>query len=122
MELTAASAAHDGPFYFSLFSFIQIYFCIIWGTMATLGVNADSTVVIIDSKLEFAPRLWFMFQFYGQIGEVKFLNGGFEKWAAEEHEITETVGEPTSVEEDERYVRNEAMIQSTKTFVENYVH
>ena len=45
-----------------------------------LGINADSTVVVYDTKYD-ATRLWWAFTYYGK-GDVRVLDGGIKAWKA----------------------------------------
>jgi thiosulfate/3-mercaptopyruvate sulfurtransferase len=50
--------------------------------MRTLGIGADTDVVIYDAKGLFsAPRAWWMFRVFGH-RSVKVLNGGLPAWLA----------------------------------------
>lgn len=47
-----------------------------------LGIGDEHTVVVYDDSGIYAPRLWWMFGYYGHRA-VKVLNGGWAKWVRE---------------------------------------
>ena len=60
--------------------------------METLGVGRDDRIVVYDnSPLRTAARGWFMLRHFGAT-QVAILNGGFQKWTAEERPVE--IGEP----------------------------
>ena len=67
--------------------------------MGSLGIGADTEVVIYDTKGLFsAPRAWWMFRVFGH-RSVKVLNGGLPAWLAADRSTTDAksrVGVPAN--------------------------
>ena len=62
--------------------------------MGRLGINADTFVVAYDdAKGMFAARLWWSLQYYGH-ERVAVLDGGWQKWLAEDRPVTAEVTQP----------------------------
>lgn len=58
--------------------------------MRALGIGDGHQVVVYDSAGIFsAPRVWWMFKYFGQ-DNVAVLDGGLPKWKAEGHPVTDT--------------------------------
>ena len=55
--------------------------------MERLGIGDDSEVVIYDDTGGLAPRLWWALNYYGH-GQVRLLDGGWNKWVAEGRPVT----------------------------------
>ncbi|MEL6403403.1 MAG: sulfurtransferase [Chloroflexota bacterium] len=63
--------------------------------MSRLGISNDSTVVVYDdANGMFAARFWWVMAYYGH-ESVFVLEGGWQKWVAENHPTTDTIPAPT---------------------------
>ena len=60
-------------------------------TFESYGITRDSKVVVYDSWLFLAGRLWWMLRYMG-LTDVRVLSGGVERWVKEGHSLTK---EPT---------------------------
>lgn len=65
-----------------------------------LGVDNDTRVVLYDrvdqqNNNEWAARLWWMFRVFGH-DRVGVLDGGWSRWTAEDHPVSNTVQPPES--------------------------
>jgi thiosulfate/3-mercaptopyruvate sulfurtransferase len=62
--------------------------------MSQLGISNDTTVVGYDDQGGLGPaRLWWVLDYYGH-RNAKVLNGGWNKWAKENHPVTTEVPPP----------------------------
>lgn len=50
--------------------------------LGTMGITADTTVVVYSDSPIFAARLWWILKYAG-VTDVRFLNGGYAQWIAE---------------------------------------
>jgi thiosulfate/3-mercaptopyruvate sulfurtransferase len=55
--------------------------------MRRAGVGNDNTVVCYSDKIMYATRLWWVLTYYGH-QKAKVLNGGWQRWQAEGHEVS----------------------------------
>lgn len=49
--------------------------------MGSMGITADTTVVVYSNSNIFAARLWWILKYAG-VNDVRFLNGGYKQWRA----------------------------------------
>lgn len=49
--------------------------------MGSMGITADTTVVVYSNSNIFAARLWWILKYAG-VNDVRFLNGGYKEWRA----------------------------------------
>jgi thiosulfate/3-mercaptopyruvate sulfurtransferase len=49
--------------------------------VGSMGITADTTVVVYSSSPIFAARLWWILKYAG-VTDVRFMNGGYRQWAA----------------------------------------
>ena len=56
----------------------------VWHTFESYGITRDSKVVVYDSWLFLAGRLWWMLRYMG-LTDVRVLSGGIERWVKEGH-------------------------------------
>ncbi len=49
--------------------------------MGSMGITADTTVIVYSDSPIFAARLWWILT-YGGVHDVRYLNGGYEQWIA----------------------------------------
>jgi thiosulfate/3-mercaptopyruvate sulfurtransferase len=47
--------------------------------MGSMGITADTTVVVYSNSPSFAARLWWILKYAG-VSDVRILNGGYEQW------------------------------------------
>jgi thiosulfate/3-mercaptopyruvate sulfurtransferase len=63
--------------------------------MESRGIGDETDVVVVDhAGGHFATRMWWALRYYGH-ERVAILDGGFNKWAAEDRPLTEVVPSPT---------------------------
>lgn len=48
--------------------------------MGSMGITADTTVIVYSDSPIFAARLWWILKYAG-VADVRYLNGGYEKWS-----------------------------------------
>lgn len=79
--------------------------------MKVLGVRKDDLIVCFDHPgLMSAPRVWFMFNFYG-CPNVKILSGGLHNWKKKNLPVVHgTVEKPKEIEGSYDFVRKEGVI------------
>lgn len=62
--------------------------------MSHLGIGDETMVVAYDdANGMFAARLWWSLNFYGH-DQVAVLDGGWQKWLAEKHPVTDAIPQP----------------------------
>ncbi|MBF0242094.1 MAG: sulfurtransferase [Desulfamplus sp.] len=62
--------------------------------MGSMGITADTTVVVYSDTNIFAARLWWILTYAG-VKDVRYLNGGYNQWIADGYKSEETINEPT---------------------------
>ena len=62
-------------------------------TMQSMGITADTAIIVYGHKPIFATRLWWILKYAG-LKEVRILDGGFEKWISDGFEAETTVHLP----------------------------
>lgn len=65
----------------------------LYAAMGSMGITADTTVIVYSDSPIFAARLWWILM-YGGVADVRFLNGGYEQWAASGLPVEKTVNSP----------------------------
>ena len=64
-------------------------------TLATLGLNQDSTVVLYDDDNgAFAARAWWLLLWLGKTADVYVLDGGFNAWQKANGPVTQKLSQP----------------------------
>lgn len=58
--------------------------------MGSMGITADTTVVVYSDSRIFAARLWWILKYAG-VNDVRFLNGGYEQWLASGYDGETTI-------------------------------
>lgn len=61
--------------------------------MERLGIGDETEVVVYDDSGGLGPRLWWALNYYGH-GEVRVLDGGWNKWVAEGRPVTALLPAP----------------------------
>jgi 3-mercaptopyruvate sulfurtransferase SseA len=61
--------------------------------VGSMGITADTTVVVYSNSSIFAARLWWILKYAG-VEDVRLLNGGYDDWAAAGFESETTINEP----------------------------
>jgi thiosulfate/3-mercaptopyruvate sulfurtransferase len=61
--------------------------------MGSMGITADTTVVVYSDSRIFAARLWWILKYAG-VEDVRFLNGGYEQWLASGYDGETTINDP----------------------------
>ena len=56
-------------------------------TFETFGINENSKIVVYDSWIFLAGRLWWTLRYMG-LKDVRVLSGGIERWVKEGHLLT----------------------------------
>jgi 3-mercaptopyruvate sulfurtransferase SseA len=64
--------------------------------VGSMGITADTTVVVYSNSPIFAARLWWILKYAG-VQDVRFLNGGFAAWEAAGYPTETTVNEPSAM-------------------------
>jgi 3-mercaptopyruvate sulfurtransferase SseA len=64
--------------------------------VGSMGITADTTVVVYSSSPIFAARLWWILKYAG-VSDVRFLNGGNRQWAASGLPSETTINDPVPV-------------------------
>ncbi|MBU0994890.1 MAG: hypothetical protein KJ737_20555 [Proteobacteria bacterium] len=67
----------------------------IFDSMESMGITADTTVIVYSSDPSFAARLWWILKYAG-LEDVRYLDGGYEKWTADGFTGETTVNYPTA--------------------------
>lgn len=65
----------------------------IFDAMESMGITADTTVIVYGADPSFAARLWWILKYAG-LEDVRFMDGGYEKWIADGFDGETTVNEP----------------------------
>ena len=61
--------------------------------MGSMGITADTTVIVYSNSRIFAARLWWILKYAG-VNDVRFLNGGYQQWVANGYETETTINYP----------------------------
>jgi thiosulfate/3-mercaptopyruvate sulfurtransferase len=61
--------------------------------MGSMGITADTTVVVYSNSPSFAARLWWILKYAG-VSDVRLLNGGYEQWIASGYAGETTINYP----------------------------
>lgn len=61
--------------------------------VGSMGITADTTVVVYSNSPIFAARLWWVLKYAG-VSDVRFMNGGFAQWAASGYPTETTINNP----------------------------
>jgi 3-mercaptopyruvate sulfurtransferase SseA len=61
--------------------------------VGSMGITADTTVVVYSSSPIFAARLWWILKYAG-VSDVRFMNGGYRQWAASSLPAETTINDP----------------------------
>lgn len=61
--------------------------------VGSMGITADTTVVVYSDSPIFATRLWWILKYAG-VEDVRLMNGGYEAWTAAGYEGEMTINEP----------------------------
>jgi 3-mercaptopyruvate sulfurtransferase SseA len=61
--------------------------------VGSMGITADTTVVVYSSSPIFAARLWWILKYAG-VSDVRFMNGGNRQWAANGLPSETTINDP----------------------------
>jgi len=67
----------------------------IFAAMSTMGISAEKTVVVYSRSPSFAARLWWILKYAG-LKDVRFMDGGYEKWLEDGYAAETTVNSPVS--------------------------
>jgi 3-mercaptopyruvate sulfurtransferase SseA len=67
----------------------------IFDAMESMGITADTTVIVYGADPIFAARLWWILKYAG-LEDVRYLDGGYEKWVADGFDGETTVNYPTA--------------------------
>jgi thiosulfate/3-mercaptopyruvate sulfurtransferase len=60
--------------------------------LGSLGISNTTKVILYDEgRSDWATRVFWTLEYFGQSGKVSLLNGGFEKWKTEGRDITRNV-------------------------------
>ncbi len=71
----------------------------IFAAMKGMGITADTTVVVYSADPIFAARLWWILKYAG-LEDVRYLDGGYEKWVADGFAGETRVNHPTAASVD----------------------
>ena len=71
----------------------------IFDAMESMGITADTTVIVYGADPIFAARLWWILKYAG-LEDVRYLDGGYEKWIADGFPSETTINNPTAATED----------------------
>jgi 3-mercaptopyruvate sulfurtransferase SseA len=63
--------------------------------VGSMGITADTTVVVYSDSPIFAARLWWILKYAG-VADVRFLNGGYTQWVANGLPTETTINDPTA--------------------------
>lgn len=63
--------------------------------VGSMGITADTTVVVYSSSPIFATRLWWILKYAG-VTDVRLLNGGYDAWADAGYDVETTINEAVS--------------------------
>ena len=61
--------------------------------IGSMGITADTTVVVYSDSRIFAARLWWILKYAG-VTDVRFMNGGSQQWLANGYETETTINYP----------------------------
>jgi thiosulfate/3-mercaptopyruvate sulfurtransferase len=61
--------------------------------VGSMGITADTTVIVYSDSTIFAARLWWILKYAG-VSDVRFLNGGIKQWTAKGYPVETTVNNP----------------------------
>ena len=61
--------------------------------VGSMGITADTTVVVYSDSPIFAARLWWILKYAG-VTDVRFLNGGYRQWVANGLPVETTINNP----------------------------
>lgn len=67
----------------------------IFDAMKDIGITADTTVIVYSADPSFAARLWWILKYAG-LEDVRFMDGGFEKWVVDGFAGETAVNSPTA--------------------------
>lgn len=67
----------------------------IFDAMESMGITADTTVIVYGTDPSFAARLWWILKYAG-LEDVRYMDGGYEKWVADGFSRETTVNYPTA--------------------------
>ena len=67
----------------------------IFDAMESMGITADTTVIVYSSDPSFAARLWWILKYAG-LEDVRYLDGGYEGWIAEGFAGETTINYPVA--------------------------
>lgn len=67
----------------------------LFDTMKSMGITADTTVIVYSDDPSFAARLWWILKYAG-LKDVRYLDGGYEKWIADGFASETTVNLPVA--------------------------
>lgn len=65
----------------------------IFDAMESMGITADTTVIVYGADPSFAARLWWILKYAG-LEDVRYLDGGYQKWIADGFTGETTVNYP----------------------------
>lgn len=63
--------------------------------MGSMGITADTTVVVYSDSRIFAARLWWILKYAG-VSDVRFMNGGSQQWVAGGYDTETTINYPVA--------------------------
>jgi thiosulfate/3-mercaptopyruvate sulfurtransferase len=63
--------------------------------VGSMGITADTTVVVYSNNPIFAARLWWILSYAG-VADVRVLNGGYAEWVAAGYEEEKIIHEPVA--------------------------
>jgi 3-mercaptopyruvate sulfurtransferase SseA len=61
--------------------------------IGSMGITADTTVVVYSDSRIFAARLWWILKYAG-VNDVRFMNGGSQQWVANGYDTETTINYP----------------------------
>jgi 3-mercaptopyruvate sulfurtransferase SseA len=61
--------------------------------MGSMGITADTTVIVYSNSPSFAARLWWILKYAG-VSDVRMLNGGYEQWFASGYAGETAINDP----------------------------
>lgn len=64
--------------------------------VGSMGITADTTVVVYSSSNIFAARLWWILKYAG-VTDVRMMNGGMAQWGASGYPVETTINYPVPV-------------------------
>ena len=68
-------------------------------SVGSMGITADTTVIVYSNSQIFAARLWWILKYAG-VADVRILNGGLAAWQAAGYDVETTINEPVAVSYD----------------------